>query len=84
MKKYKEVTSRIKEMVEIRKKLDELGFNRDHEQVSELYKKMDCFVHGEGFSGKVVLSDFGRVAICKFSLQPHCVSTMILRQIHNA
>jgi isopropylmalate/homocitrate/citramalate synthase len=80
MKSQKPVEKRVKEMIEIRKKLDEMGLDSENAQVAELFKKMDDFVRGIGFSGHVDMTDFGRVAICKFSLQPHCVSTLVLRQ----
>lgn len=79
MKQQKTVEARLKEVIEFRKKFDELGLPKDHPQISDLLDKMNDFVRGQGFSGHVDLSDFGRTAICKLSLQPHCVSTIVLR-----
>ncbi|AGE50585.1 hypothetical protein PBCVCVR1_694L [Paramecium bursaria Chlorella virus CVR-1] len=81
MKVKKSLEARVKEMVEIRKKFDELGLDLENEQMQVLIAKMNDFVRGFGFSGKVDLSDIGRTAICKFTLQPHSVSTIILRAI---
>ena len=81
MKSYKSVDKRVAEMIEFRKKFDELGLPKEHPQVAELIEKMNDFIKGQGFSGHVDLSDFGRTAICKFSLQPHCISTIVLRQL---
>jgi hypothetical protein len=81
MKSYKPVDKRVAEMIEFRKKFDELGLPKEHPQIAKLNEKMNDFVKGVGFSGHVDLSDFGRTAICKFSLQPRCVSTIVLRPI---
>ncbi|AGE56420.1 hypothetical protein PBCVNEJV1_756L [Paramecium bursaria Chlorella virus NE-JV-1] len=78
MKAKKTTEARLKEMVELRKKFDELGLDPDNEQMKILLAKMNDFVRGFGFSGKVDLSDFGRIAVCKFTLQPHSVSTIRL------
>ncbi|ABT14939.1 hypothetical protein NY2A_B540R [Paramecium bursaria Chlorella virus NY2A] len=80
MKQQKTIEARLKEVIEFRKKIDELGLSTNHPQVAELIEKMNDFVRGTGFSGHVDLSDFGRTAICKLSLQPHFVSTIVLRQ----
>ena len=80
MKAQKTVEKRVAEMIEFRKKFEELGLPSEHPQIAELISKMNEFVRGTGFSGHVDLSDFGRTAICKFTLQPHCVSTIVLRQ----
>lgn len=80
MKTQKTVEKRVAEMIEFRKKFEELGLPSEHLQIAELISKMNDFVRGIGFSGHVDLSDFGRTAICKFTLQPHCVSTIVLRQ----
>jgi len=82
MKQIKPMDKRLSEIVELRKKLEELGFDAKNEQVKYLYDKMNRFVKdAEGFSDKIDLLDYNRVALCKFSLQPHCVSTIVLRTI---
>jgi hypothetical protein len=73
---------RLKEVVEFRKKFEELGLDIENEQVKKLIEKMNRFVRdGAGFSDKIILSDYGRVAICKFSTQKSCVSTIVLRTL---
>jgi len=79
MKQKKPTETRLKEVIEFRKKFDELGLPTEHPQVAELLETMNRFVRGEGFSGHIDLTDFGRTAVCKLSLQPHCVSTIVLR-----
>lgn len=79
MKQQKSIEARLKEVIEFRKKFDELGLPKDHPQIAELLETMNAFVRGTGFSGHIDLGDFGRTAICKLSLQPHCVSTIVLR-----
>ena len=79
MKQPKSVEARLKEVIEFRKKFDELALPKDHPQIAELLEKLNDFVRGQGFSGHVDLSDFGRTAVCKLSLQPHCVSKIVLR-----
>ena len=81
MKQQKSIEARLKEVMEFRKKFDELGLPQDHPQIVELIETMNRFVRGQGFSGRIDLSDFGRTAICKLSLQPHCVSTIVLRAL---
>lgn len=82
MKPTKTTEARLKEVVEFRKKFEELGLDSENEQVKELIEKMNLFVRdGAGFSDKIELSDYGRVAICKFSTQKNCVSTIILRAL---
>ena len=85
MKQVKSIEARLKEVVEFRKKFEELGLDTENEQVKELIEKMNRFVRdGAGFSDKIELSDYGRVAICKFSTQPRCVSTIVLRSLTKA
>ena len=79
MKQQKTVEARLKEVIEFRKKFDELGLPPGNPQIAELLEKLNEFVRGQGFSGHVDLSDFGRTAVCKLSLQPHCVSKIVLR-----
>jgi len=82
MKQVKSIEARLKEAIEFRKKFEELGLDTENEQVKELIEKMNRFVRdGTGFSGKIELSDYGRVAICKFSTQPRSVSTIVLRAL---
>ena len=82
MKATKTIEARLKEVVEFRKKFEELGLDSKNEQVKELINKMNSFVKdGIGFSDKIDLSDYGRVAICKFSTQPRTVSTIVLRAL---
>jgi hypothetical protein len=81
MKSKKTMEARVKEMIEIRNKFDELGLDTENDQMKALIVKMNDFVRGTGFSGRVDLSDFGRVAICKFTNQPHSVSTIVLRAV---
>jgi hypothetical protein len=83
MKQPKSVEARLKEVIEFRKKFDELALPKDHPQIAELLEKLNDFVRGQGFSGHVDLSDFGRTAVCKLSLQAHCVSKIVLRAINN-
>lgn len=85
MKATKSIEARLKEVVEFRKKFEELGLDSQNEQVKELIEKMNNFVRdGTGFSDKIDLSDYGRVAICKFSTQPRSVSTIVLRALTKA
>lgn len=82
MKPTKSLEARLKEVIELRKKFDELGLDSENEQMKILIEKMNQFVRdGIGFSDKIELSDYGRVAICKFSTQKNCVSTIVLRSI---
>ena len=81
MKAKKTLDARVKEMVEIRKKFVELNLNEETEEMQNLIAKMNEFVRGTGFSGKVDLGALGRVAICKFTLQPHSISTIVLRAV---
>lgn len=82
MKAKKTQEARVKEMIELRKKFDELGLDMGNEQMRVLLSKMNEFVKGVGFSGRVDLSDFGRTAVCKFTLQRHCVSTIVLKRLN--
>jgi hypothetical protein len=82
MKSVKTIEARLKEVVELRKKFEELGLDSENEQMKELIGKMNRFVRdGIGFSDKIDLSDYGRVAICKFSTQKNSVSTVVLRAL---
>ena len=82
MKQTKSIEARLKEVVEFRKKFEELGIDSKNEQVKELIEKMNTFVRdGTGFSDKIKLTDYGRVAICKFSTQKTNVSTIVLRAL---
>jgi hypothetical protein len=82
MKQVKTIEARLKEVIEFRKKFEELGLDSENEQMKELIEKMNRFVKdGAGFSDKIQLSDYGRVAICKFSTRPRCVSTIVLRAL---
>lgn len=82
MKQTKTIEARLKEVIEFRKKFEELGLDSENEQVKELNEKMNHFVRdGAGFSDKIELPDYGRVAICKFSTQKNCVSTIVLRAL---
>jgi hypothetical protein len=82
MKAKKTDIARVKEMLELRKKFSELGLDEENEDMKTLIKKMNDFVkEGVGFSGKVVLEEYKRVAVCKFSLQPHSISTIILKAL---
>lgn len=82
MKPTKSLEARLKEVIELRKKFDELGMDTGNEQMKILIEKMNMFVrNGVGFSDRIDLSDFGRVAICKFTNQPRSVSTIVLRAL---
>jgi len=82
MKSTKTIEVRLKEVIELRKKFEELGLDSENEQMKELIEKMNRFVRdGVGFSDKIELSDYDRVAICKFSTQKNCVSTIVLRAL---
>lgn len=82
MKQTKTIEARLKEVIELRKKFEELGLDSENEQMKELIEKMNRFVRdGVGFSDKIELSDYGRVAICKFTTQPRSVSTIVLRAL---
>jgi len=82
MKQVKTIEARLKEVIEFRKKFEELGLDSENEQMKELIEKMNRFVKdGAGFSDKIELLDYGRVAICKFSTQKSCVSTIVLRAL---
>ncbi len=81
MKQPKSVEKRIEEVVCIRKKLDELGFERDHPQVRRLVDVMNDFVRGTGFTGTISLSDFGRNALVKLATRDNVESTVTLRKI---
>ena len=82
MKPSKSIEARLKEVIEFRKKFEELGMDTENEQMKILIEKMNIFVRdGVGFSDRIDLSDFGRVAICKFSTQPRSVSTIVLRAL---
>lgn len=80
MKSKKDVAVRVKEMIEIRKKFQELGLDEETEGMKLLIEKMNEFARDAiGFSGKIRLEEYNRVAICKFTNQPHSVSTIVLR-----
>ncbi|AGE50039.1 hypothetical protein ATCVCanal1_023L [Acanthocystis turfacea Chlorella virus Canal-1] len=82
MKAKKSDVARVKEMLELRKKFAELGLDEETEGMKELIQKMNEFVkEGTGFSGKIVLEEYKRVAVCKFTLQPHSVSTIVLKAL---
>lgn len=82
MKQAKTIEARLKEVIELRKKFEELGLDSENGQMKKIIEKMNRFVRdGTGFSDKIELSDYGRVAICKFSTQKNCVSTIILRTL---
>ena len=82
MKTKKTDIVRVKEMLELRKKFSELGLDEMTEGMQQLIQKMNEFVkEGHGFSGKIVLEEYKRVAVCKFSLQPHSVSTIVLKAL---
>ena len=82
MKQTKTIEARLKEVIELRKKFEELGLDSENEQMKELIEKMNRFVRdGVGFSDKIELSDYGRVAICTCSTQPRSVSTIVLRAL---
>ena len=82
MKAKKSDIARVKEMLELRKKFAELGLDEENEDMKKLISKMNDFVKESiGFSGKIVLEEYKRVAVCKFTLQPHSVSTVVLKAI---
>jgi hypothetical protein len=82
MKTIKTIEARLKEVIEFRKRFEELGLDSENEQMKELVEKMNRFVKdGAGFSDKINMPDYGRVAICKFSMQKNCVSTIVLRAL---
>lgn len=82
MKSTKTIEARLKEVIELRKKFGELGLDSKNEQMKKLIEKMNRFARdGVGFSDKIRLPDYGRVAICKFTNQPRSVSTIVLRAI---
>lgn len=78
MRAKKDVTQRIKEMIELRSKLNTLGIHPDSEGMKMIVEKMNDFVkNGNGFTGVIPLEDCGRMAYCKFSLTT--VSTITLK-----
>lgn len=81
MKDPKPVEKRLEEVVCIRKKLEELGLERDHPQVRHLINVMNDFVRGTGFTGTISLSDFGRNALVKLATRNNVESTVVLRPI---
>jgi hypothetical protein len=82
MKAKKTDIVRVKEMLELRKKFAELGLDEETDGMKELIQKMNAFVkESVGFSGKIVLEEYKRVAVCKFTLQPHSVSTIVLKAL---
>lgn len=81
MKHPKPIEKRLEEVVCIRKKLEELGIERDHPQVRRLIDVMNDFVRGTGFTGTIPLSDFGRNAIVKLAMRNNVESTIVLRPI---
>lgn len=81
MKNPKTVEERLSEVIGIRKKLDDLGLSPDHPQVKSLIGVLNDFVRGEGFTGTVSLSDFGRVALAKLALRRGVDSEVTLRAI---
>lgn len=81
MKQAKSIEARVAEVVEFRKKFGELGMDSEDEGVKTLIEKMNEFVRdGTGFSDRIQLLKYERVAICKFSTKKNCVSTIVLRQ----
>jgi hypothetical protein len=82
MKPVKPIGARLKEVIEFRTKFEELGMDCASENMKELVDKMNTFFKdGIGFSDRILLPDYGRVAICKLSTQPRCVSTIVLRTL---
>ncbi len=81
MKHPKPIEKRLEEVVCIRKKLDELGLERDHPQVRKLVDVMNDFVRGTGFTGTISLSDFGRNALVKLATRDNVESTVTLRKV---
>lgn len=82
MKQAKSTEARVAEVVEFRKKFKELGMNSEDEGVKTLIEKMNEFVrNGTGFSDRIQLLNYERVAICKLTTKKNCVSAIVLRQI---
>ena len=65
MKPVKTIGARLKEVIEFRTKFEELGMDCAHESMKELVDTMNAFVRdGIGFSDRILLPDYDRVAIC--------------------
>ena len=63
MKTEKPIGTRVKEVVEILKKLANLGILLDSEEVQELKKRFDAYIkEGECWSGEIPFLSYGRVA----------------------
>lgn len=80
MKHPKPVETRVREAVQVRTKLNELGIGVDDPQAKKLCDVLNDFVRGTGFTGTLPLDRYERVAIMKLSLRDGVQSKVVLRK----
>ena len=79
IKNPKPLAERVREAVQVRQKLDELGVGVDDPQGRRLVDVLNDFVRGHGFTGTLPLDSCGRVAVVKLSLRENVVSKVVLQ-----
>lgn len=79
--KEKTTESRVSEAIKIRQKMREVGLSEEDEQVQQLCKVLNDYVRGVGYTGKIRLDQYDRVALVKLSLQDQVENTIVLRSV---
>lgn len=77
--KEKSLDKRVKEAIEIRTKLAQLGLPPGDPDVVALRERVNDFVRGVGWTGTVFLNAYGRAIMVKLSMQDHVQSVVFLK-----
>jgi hypothetical protein len=80
MRPLKPTAERVREAVAIRAKLDSLGLSPEDDDFKRLCDVLSDFVRsGTGFSGRLPLRAYGRVALVRLSVREGAKTTVTLR-----
>ncbi len=79
IKNPKPLEERVREAVQVRAKLRELGLSEQDDQVRRLCDIVNDFVRGDGFTGTLPLDRYGRTALVKLSLRCGVRSKVVLQ-----
>lgn len=79
--KEKTTETRVGEAIKIRQKMREVGLSEEDEQVQQLCRVLNDYVKGVGFTGKIRLDRYDRVALVKLSLQDQVENKIVLRSV---
>lgn len=74
----KSVDVRVREAVGLRSKLSELGLTAEDPAIRDIHQRLNEFVRGTGFTGKIPIPAVHRIAVLKLSLTPHVESAIVL------